>query len=261
MIHIWHEDSTNSSTQQFWQFLQSNQTSPLLKNADIQGFSSNKNLRDGIKDHIKNHNINATDTYYVFMDCVQDNEVAFRLYKDLLYLTKRYNNIKVMDLLCFEYLMLKFRYLENWVKPTGTSNKNFEKMLELRKTFIDIVENNKDWTKNKDIVQFIRAYGKAKMKKNEHLDFNHVSEEYISTLILSKLTSWYNDGFCIVKTTLGNCWTCNCLDCTKKYKSKCRRNNNNVSIENKKPSGKAKLLWQYTDAHKYLKSIKGAHRK
>lgn len=37
MIHIWHEDSTNSSTQQFWKFLQGNQINPLLKNAEIKG--------------------------------------------------------------------------------------------------------------------------------------------------------------------------------------------------------------------------------
>lgn len=253
MIHIWHEDSTNSSTQQFWKFLQSNQINPLLKNADIQGFSSNKNLRNHIKECIENHNIHKADTYYIFMDCVQDNEVAYRLYNNLLYLTNGYNNIKVMDLLCFEYLMLKFKYLENWIKPIRTSNKNFEKMLELRNIFIDIVETNKDWTKNKYIVQFVMAYGKAKMMKGEHLDFKHISEEYISTLMLSKLTSWYNADFCIVKTTLGNCWTCNCLYCNKKYKSKCRRNSNSVRIENKEPLGKAKLLWQYTDAHKYIK--------
>jgi hypothetical protein len=38
MIHIWHEDSKDSVTTKFWNFLKDNNVSSDLKNADIQGF-------------------------------------------------------------------------------------------------------------------------------------------------------------------------------------------------------------------------------
>ena len=46
MIHIWHEDSTNSATTQFWNFLKNSNIHNILINADIRGFNSNKNLSD-----------------------------------------------------------------------------------------------------------------------------------------------------------------------------------------------------------------------
>lgn len=38
MVHIWHEDSKDSSTTQFWNFLKKSNISILLNGADIEGF-------------------------------------------------------------------------------------------------------------------------------------------------------------------------------------------------------------------------------
>lgn len=41
MVHIWHEDSKDSSTTQFWNFLKKSNISILLNGADIEGFGGN----------------------------------------------------------------------------------------------------------------------------------------------------------------------------------------------------------------------------
>ena len=79
MIHIWHEDSLNSSTQQFWKFLKDNKVSTLLLEADIKGFNGNENLQAYIEEEAV---FNKNDTYYIFMDYVLDNEWALNVWID-----------------------------------------------------------------------------------------------------------------------------------------------------------------------------------
>ena len=113
MIHIWHEDSNNSSTNLFWEFLKKYKVSNVMDNAEIKGFNGNQNLYD----YVCNATYNTNDKYYIFIDCVPDNQKALRYYYGIKQSTVHINNVEVLDLLCFEYLILKFKYLLNWIKP------------------------------------------------------------------------------------------------------------------------------------------------
>ncbi len=79
MIHIWHEDSTNSATTQFWNFLKNSNIHNILINADIRGFNSNKNLSD----YISTYTFDNNDIYHVFIDKVSDNQKALKYYVDI----------------------------------------------------------------------------------------------------------------------------------------------------------------------------------
>lgn len=46
MVHIWHEDSDNSATTQFWNFLKKTRVCYNMSFAEIRGFSGNQNLFD-----------------------------------------------------------------------------------------------------------------------------------------------------------------------------------------------------------------------
>ncbi len=69
MIHIWHEDSSSSATNLFWEFLKEHKASNVFVDADIKGFDDNKNLHN----YVCNATYNVHDTYYIFVDCVPDN--------------------------------------------------------------------------------------------------------------------------------------------------------------------------------------------
>ncbi len=109
MIHIWHEDSTQSATTQFWLFLKQNNVHAVLKDADIQGFGSNSNLLD----YIKIHNFNPQDIYHIFVDKVMDNQKALKYYIDIRQEVRIYKNVIVHNLLSFEYMILTFKYFIN----------------------------------------------------------------------------------------------------------------------------------------------------
>lgn len=67
VLHIWHEDSENSATTQFWLFLSKH--IPELKGASVHGFGSNKNLTL----FTITHTFNTSDIYFIFLDLPRDN--------------------------------------------------------------------------------------------------------------------------------------------------------------------------------------------
>ena len=82
MLHIWHEDSLNSSTTQFWLFLKEYGYIPV--NTDIIGHESNNKLLK----YVKTQQFNSNDTYIILMDAVNDNSDIKVKYTNLLRYTE-----------------------------------------------------------------------------------------------------------------------------------------------------------------------------
>jgi len=245
MIHIWHEDSTNSATTQFWNFLKQSCVHKILIDADIKGFNSNKNLHD----YILTCSFNINDTYHIFIDKVTDNQKALKYHIAVKQKVAAYKNVIVHDLLCFEYLMLRFRYFIEWTRPTG-NNKSYTECEIIRKHFITCIDNNISWVRQKQIVSFVVKRFKINVSKNNwQRELQFISSENIASAILSTMTNGGTIDFGISKTRLGICWQCNC--CVK-HKSpaignkKCR-----IYKYNKKALDKARNLWNNT----YAKNI------
>lgn len=247
MIHIWHEDSSGSATNLFWEFLKIHRVSNVLINAEIKGFDGNANLHN----HVCNAKYNAHDIYYIFIDCVPDNQKALSYYNGIKEATSNKKNVKVLDLLCFEYMLLKFRYLLNWIKPTKLTKDYVEGEIA-RAELIKVVESHNSWLTNPILVKYI--------VKNKGIDTNNqgwqrdlffVSMENLASLILSKMTNGGTTEFGVSKTKLGKCWHCNCCgkyNSNKIGNAKCR-----MYRYGKKADDKARILWNHTDAHKFIK--------
>lgn len=245
MIYIWHEDSQNSATTNFWNFIYNSKVSAKLVNVSIRGFDGNKNLAD----HMKNCSINMNDTYLIFVDKVLDNPKALQYYIDIKNTCLKYKNVHVVDLLCFEYMMLRFKYIINWTEPMKII-KGYEEARAIRNDFINCIDNGIAWVNNPNIVKYVVK------KKNINTsligwqrELAYVSSENIATDLLTQMTNGGTTEFGISKTNFGRCWYCNC--CPKHSKAvgnkKCR-----MFRYTKTSQDKARNLWNGTLARQII---------
>lgn len=245
MIHIWHEDSQNSATTYFWNFMYSNKVSSKLVNVDIQGFDGNKNLADYLRTCV----FNSNDTYIILADMVLDNNKALTYYIDISTTIRKYKNVYLSDLLCFEYMMLRFKYFVSWTEPTKTI-RGYQEAQQVRENFIRCIDNGKSWVNEPSIVKYIvKIKGIDTIKAGWQAELTHISSENIATLLLSIMTNGGTTEFGISKTHFGNCWTNNC--CHKHNIAvgdrKCR-----IYKYEKTSAEKAKNLWNGTLAKQII---------
>lgn len=241
MIHIWHEDSTNSSTQQFWEFLRNNNVSKALDDADIRGFNGNENLQAYIEEEAK---FNKEDTYYIFMDYVLDNEWALKTWMSTMKFIQEHSlgNVKMVKLNCFEFMIIDFTYFIEWVKPIDKQSKDFIEAEKILNIYRKLIRAGKSWQQNKNLLQYtIKAKGVA-LK-----DIKNITSEQLSTLILSKMTNGGKLDFGISKTHLGKCWTESCCSNNRtRIEKVC-----NIYYIQYTSKNKANKLWKFA-ANKYL---------
>lgn len=250
MLHIWHEDSANGATTQFWEFICKNSCFPLLKNAEIAGSNSNDNL---VK-KLAHYRFDVNDIYYIFLDRVPDNPDALQLYDRAKQIVSKYKNIVLSDLLCFEYLMLSFKYFSQWVK-LKKRNKGLDFADKTRVEFIQCINNHDNWINYKQIKNYVILKNNLANLNSEEQDnaFAYITQEQIAYQLLCDMCNSGVLDFRITKTCFGTCWTCNCCD---KNKPMC-----NLYKYHKDSCTKAMNLWNCTVAHKLLSDIKQRYNK
>lgn len=238
-IHIYHEDSTLSSTTQFWRGI----TNLLIPNntIEIKGFNGNEELCK----YLANISINNHDIYIIFMDKVVDNQKALSQYKKARRLTDKYKNVYISNLLSFEYLILTFKYLQEWTEPIQF-NRQYRDALVARKCLINAVNNKITWISDANLINYISQYKGISLNSNTlYIQLSHISYENLATDILSRIVNGGKNDFSLSKTHFGNCWLCNC--CTRHSKvsgpKKCR-----LYGYSKTSKEKATNLWNCTQA-------------
>lgn len=250
MIHIWHEDSMDSATTQFWRFLAAKYTDGLSAETEIRGFGGNHKLYT----HLNETEFDSHDLYYIFMDKVPDNPKALKYYLNTVKIVSGYHNVVLADLLCFEYLLLKFEHFIKWTKPVkcGSLYKECE---HVRTEMIHSIETGNSWVLYDPILHFI-----AKQKRIDlHIpgwqkELSFISSENIVTLLLSCMTNGGTTEFGVSKTRLGRCWYedyCFKYDNDHTGFNKCR-----MYGDQKTSEAKARTLWEKTDAKNLLSVLK-----
>lgn len=249
MLHIWHEDSNNSSTTQFWDFLSMHNVHNLLNGVDIQGFGSNSNLFN----FLKTYKINSKDKYIILIDAVWDNRKAYTYFRDTKNMMAKYSNVVVSDLLCFEYLMLRYKHLVTWTEPMKPI-RGYIEAKEIREKFIHLIDEGKSWVTDNDIVNYVVKHtGIDTTKPNWRNELQFISSENIATWLLSQMTNGGTIRFGVSKTLFGSCWYSNCcnLYINKQIGEKKCRIYNYVKTSQEK----AKNLWNGTVAKQIINSI------
>lgn len=243
MVHIWSEDNYNSAFVQFMEFLRHNNVSIKLIGADIKGLNGNESLCD----YVEQYKYNNSDEYIIFFDDVVDNIEVLEYRRRIDLICNKHKNVRRVNLICFEYLMLKFRYFIQWTNPIK-EYKLYNAGRIAREDFIKCIDERLDWRISKNIVKFMSI---VKNKTDQEiLMSSNLSVENICTSILLAMTNGGTTEFGIVKTKLGKCWISDC--CFKHTKAvgnkKCR-----LFKYHKTSKEKAMNLWNCTDIHKFIK--------
>ena len=240
---IWHEDGEVSCTTQFWKFIIKNCSGSI--NIDAIGKSGNHRLVSEVKNLVSSE-IGDGEYYIIFHDAAFDNPAVQSEHSKLVKITEQFNNIYVSDLVCFEYLMLKFSKIDEWLKPIE-ENEKFKRLLELRERVIYIVENQYRWTEDKEVLEYVLdkvSYIKDDEKRIKKL-FN-ISIEGVVTYLIQDISKLSGGNFTVEKKQLGKCWTSRC----------CWNSENECSLLNRKglmtAQDKAEVLLDETPARKQL---------
>ena len=112
MKYLWTEDT--GAGLHFWQMV-----NEFFFNGELEVESKGSN--QGILDAVSHIDINDNNIYYIVFDYVVDNQDIRNKYRLLrTYAAKSDNHIVILDMICFEHLILSFDKLVEW---TGTGKK------------------------------------------------------------------------------------------------------------------------------------------
>ena len=113
MKYLWTEDT--GARLHFWKLV--NQLF-----FDDKLIVESKGSNQGIIDAVAELKLEEGDKYYIAFDCVVDNQDIRNKYRMLKeFAEKSKNQIVILDMICFEYLILAFDKLIEW---TGTGKKD-----------------------------------------------------------------------------------------------------------------------------------------
>ena len=155
----------------------------------VESKGSNQGLLDAVIDlDIKND-----DEYYVAFDYIVDNQDIRNKYRVLKAIAnKSEGKIVILDMICFEYLILAFDKLLEWT-GTGKTDK-----IRIREAVLAAVENHRiDLSKIDDekTLQYISG-------------FKRYSTERVMKSLVGEFTQ--NEKWSVKGTLMGECWYKDC---------------------------------------------------
>ena len=184
MRYLWTEDT--SAGLHFWKLV-----NQLFFDNElvVEGKGSNQGLLDAVLDL----DIKDDDKYYVAFDYVVDNQDIRNKYRILKSITdKSDGKIVILDMICFEYLILAFDRLVEWT-GTGKTDK-----IKIRDKVLAAVENHRiDLSKIDDekTLQYIAG-------------FKRYSTERVMKSLVGEFTQ--NEKWSVKGALMGECWYKDC---------------------------------------------------
>lgn len=184
MRYLWTEDTGTGL--HFWKLV-----SQLFFNNELVVESKGNN--QGLLDAVIDLDIKGDDKYYVAFDYVVDNQDIRNKYRVLKSITnKSEGKIVILDMICFEYLILAFDKLVAW---TGSGKKE---KIKIREEVLAAVENHRiDLSKIDDekTLQYIAGFKKY-------------STERVVKSLVGEFTQ--NEKWSVKGTLMGECWYKDC---------------------------------------------------
>ena len=152
-----------------------------------------KGSNQGLLDAVLDLNIKGDDKYYIAFDYVVDNQDIRNKYRMLKSITdKSDGKIVILDMICFEYLILAFDRL---VELTGTGKTD---KIKIREEVLTAVENHRiDLSKIDDekTLQYIAG-------------FKRYSTERVMKSLVGEFTQ--NEKWSVKGNLMGECWYKDC---------------------------------------------------
>ena len=223
MKYLWTEDT--GAGLHFWKLV-----NQLFFNDALVVESKESN--QGLLDALAEIDMKEDDKYYISFDYVVDNQDIRNKYRLLrTYAAKSDNHIVILDMICFEYLILSFDKLVEW---TGTGKKDKVRMrMEILKT----IENhhiNLSKIQDEKTLKYLAG-------------FKRFSTERVMKSLAGELTE--NERWSIKGKEMGECWHKDC--CISEHKDSIRCGQPNIKSGNMK----MRMLIQSVEVQKVLRDI------
>ena len=187
---LWIEDKKGKASYRFWNcFLQQ-----LFPDVELESKRNNSELVKAVK------NLNDTSNKYIIVfDNSFDNLQVVMEQKMLKQYAQTKTNIILLDIICFEYILLEFKYLLNWIyAPDDEFLQKRATAIIARTKLIELLPaHNTDYKALRELVNY-----------DSHLDEHNI--EQLTAKLLFDLTR--NTGFEISKGTIGECWINSCCE-------------------------------------------------
>lgn len=155
----------------------------------VEGKGSNQGLLDAVLDL----EIRADDKYYIAFDYVVDNQDIRNKYRVLKSIEKSSEGkIVILDMICFEHLILAFNKLVEWT-GTGKTDK-----IKIREEVLAAVENHR--------------INLSKINDEKTLQYIAGFKRYSTERVMKSLTGEFtqNEKWSVKGSLLGECWYKDC---------------------------------------------------
>ena len=188
--YLWIEDRKNKSGYIFWQTL----LGQLCPEIVLESKQNNSELVKAVKALEDTEN-----RYIVVFDNSFDNLQVAMEQKMLRKYAGDKENVILMDIICFEYILLEFKELIEWIyAPDDEFLVKREKAITAREKLVKTIQSGEiDYKDIREIIEY-----------NENVDNYNV--EQLSARILFDLTR--NTGFEVSKGSVGECWIKSCCE-------------------------------------------------
>ena len=152
-----------------------------------------KESNQGILDALSDLKVKGDDEYYIAFDYVVDNQDIRNKYRMLKSIAEKSGGkIIVLDMICFEYLILAFDKIVAWT-GTGKTDK-----IKIREEVLSAIENhriNLSKIKDENTLQFLAG-------------FKRYSTERVMKSLVGEFTQ--NEKWSVTGSRMGECWYKDC---------------------------------------------------
>lgn len=217
-IFLWLEDRKGKSSYIFW----STMTKHLIPSVTVESKKNSSELVKAVKQLKDEEN-----QYIIVLDHSFDNLQIYKEQKILKKCAEIKKNVHLLDLICFEYILLEFDQLISWIY--APNDEFLTKRSEAIKARNKLVETLQSGNMNYKAMQEVIEYDK-------YLDHHNI--EQLSAKLLFDLTR--NTGFEVSKGTIGDCWIKSCCEWMK------RQDNDMCGLDYRRLSLKDKMWSIYT---------------
>ena len=187
---LWIEDKKGKASYMFWDCL----LKQLSPDVEVESKKNNSELVKAVK--------NLDDTvnrYVIVFDNSFDNPQIAMEQKLLKQYIDKKENVVLMDIICFEYILLEFKYFIEWIfAPDDELLKKRAGAVMAREKLIKSIEiGNMNYIDVKEIVEY-----------DAHITEHNI--EQLAAKLLFDLTR--NTGFEVTKGNIGDCWIKSCCE-------------------------------------------------
>ncbi len=184
MKYLWTEDS--GAGLHFWKLVNHLFFDDVLL---IESKGSNQGLLDAVSDL----EMKSDDTYYIAFDYVVDNQDVRNKYRMLRSIVgKSEGKIIILDMICFEYLILAFDKLVKWT-GTGKTDK-----IRIREEVLAAVEDHR--------IHLSKIHDEKTLQYV--VGFKRYSTERVMKSLLGEFTQ--NEKWSVKGPLMGECWYQDC---------------------------------------------------